>query len=170
MSEATETPNPATEADPRFPSGPWTGFFLEKNSRTDKQWMELDLRFASGKLSGDGRDYIGRFVIQGRYETSDGKCSWTKHYVGKHKIAYTGFNEGKGIWGLWEFHDSGLRLSGGFHIWPVAMGDPTREKLATEVDEPAPTPVEWVEAPTTTPVEVAEPVGTMPDLNATRGR
>ena len=83
--------------------------------------MELHLNFQQGTMTGEGRDMIGQFLIRGKYKVEDGKCSWTKRYVGKHDVAYQGYNEGKGIWGVWEippFH------RGGFHIWPAAMGDP----------------------------------------------
>jgi hypothetical protein len=95
--------------------------------------MELQLTFRNGVLTGEGRDLIGRFIIRGRYQVEDGQCWWTKRYLGKHDVAYKGYNEGKGIWGLWEIPPS---WKGGFHIWPEAMGDPTRPKLAEALDEP----------------------------------
>ncbi|MFO0890867.1 MAG: hypothetical protein U0790_17195 [Isosphaeraceae bacterium] len=49
-----------------------------------------------------GARLIGPFLIQGRYQTEDGRCWWTKRHVGKHDVGYKGYNEGKGIWGLWE--------------------------------------------------------------------
>jgi hypothetical protein len=95
--------------------------------------MELHLNFRQGIMTGEGRDMIGQFLIRGKYKVEDGKCAWTKRYVGKHDVAYQGYNEGKGIWGVWEippFH------RGGFHIWPTAMGDPTSPRLAESIDEP----------------------------------
>ena len=68
-----------------------------------------------------------------------GKCWWTKQYLGRHAIAYDGYNEGKGIWGTWTWPDAPPGR-GGFHIWPVALGDPTGEMLTEALD--APTPVE----------------------------
>jgi hypothetical protein len=95
--------------------------------------MELDLLFREGAMTGDGRDRIGRFLIRGKYDIGNGKCSWTKRYLGKHDVSYLGYNEGKGIWGLWEI-PPGWR--GGFHIWPSAMGDPTKPRLAEAVEAP----------------------------------
>ena len=95
--------------------------------------MELDLNFRQGVMTGEGRDMIGPFLIRGLYSIDDGKCAWTKRYIGKHDVAYQGYNEGKGIWGLWEIPPT---WRGGFHIWPTAMGDPTAPKLAEVVDEP----------------------------------
>jgi hypothetical protein len=129
-------PAPEVEGDSRFPSGPWTGFFLQKGF-AGRQWMELDLTFARGVLRGDGRDWVGTFLVRGRYDVETGKCSWTKRYVGQHDIAYAGYNEGRGIWGLWEDPLS-LTNRGGFHIWPVSMGDPTQRRLTAEADAPAP--------------------------------
>ena len=113
--------SPLEETDPRFPSGPWTGFFLMEHWPGRHQ-MELHLSFRQGAMSGEGRDRIGPFLIRGKYTLGDGKCHWTKRYIGKHDVAYQGYNEGKGIWGLWEIPPSS---KGGFHIWPEGMGDPT---------------------------------------------
>lgn len=129
------------ETDPRFPSGPWTGYFLQK-SHPGKHMMDLRLTFKQGGMTGEGRDWVGEFLIKGRYNVADGKCYWTKKYLGKHDVFYQGYNEGKGIWGAWEIPGHamtlGLRLHGGFHIWPEGMGDPTTEHLYEEADLPAP--------------------------------
>jgi hypothetical protein len=138
----------ALEPDERFPSGPWTGFFLQP-PLVGRQWMELSLTFRQGAMTGEGRDRVGEFLLRGRYEVESGKCWWSKRYVGKHDVAYMGYNEGRGIWGMWEIKNPPAK--GGFHIWPEAMGDPTQKKLSAEEEVP-------VEAPAQ-PAEVAEPVG-----------
>lgn len=125
---------PQLETDPRFPSGPWTGFWLQKEI-PGKHMMELRLTFRNGELTGDGRDRIGAFLFSGRYTLADGSCYWTKKYLGKHDVFYKGYNEGKGIWGKWQIGES---LHGGFHIWPEGMGDPTVEHLYEEAEPPAP--------------------------------
>src|SRR5581483_6114084 len=132
------------ETDPRFPSGPWTGFFLQREI-PGRHLMELRLTFRNGGISGEGRDWVGQFVIKGRYSVADGKCYWTKRYVGKHDVFYQGFNEGKGIWGAWEIpprQNLGFRFHGGFHIWPEGMGDPTQQHLTEEADLLAPAEAE----------------------------
>jgi hypothetical protein len=151
----TEPEIPGVEPDGRFPSGPWTGYFLQP-SLPGKQWMELLLTFREGIVQGEGRDVVGKFLIKGKYQVDDGKCWWTKAYVKKHSIAYLGYNEGKGIWGTWEYHAS---WKGGFYIWPVAMGDPTQVLLAEAIEEPVSTlaPVPPIAEPVTVPAEVAEP-------------
>ncbi len=127
---------PLAEPDDRFPSGPWAGFFLWP-AVPGRHAMELRLTFREGVMSGEGRDRCGEFLVRGRYQTKDGKCWWTKKYLGKHDVFYEGFNEGRGIWGNWEIpRDS----RGGFHIWPEAMGDPTLKKLEAEADVPVPVP------------------------------
>lgn len=128
------TEPPALETDDRFPSGPWEGFFLQPMLTRKKSWMELDLTFRNGGISGTGRDWVGTFLVRGRYELDSGKCWWTKRYQGKHDVAYSGYNEGKGIWGLWELTSPPWR--GGFHIWPVGMGDPTRQRLREAAEIP----------------------------------
>jgi hypothetical protein len=126
-------PELQVETDSRFPSGPWRGFFLMSHLPGRHQ-MELHLTFRQGAMTGEGRDLIGPFLIRGRYQLDDGQCWWTKTYIGKHDVSYRGYNEGKGIWGLWEIPPS---YRGGFHIWPEAMGDPTRQVLREAIDEPA---------------------------------
>ena len=122
------------EQDSRFPSGPWRGFFLQP-LLPGRHWMDLQLTFRAGTMRGEGRDWVGVFIITGRYEIDTGKCWWSKRYIGKHDVAYQGYNEGKGIWGTWEI--DAVTWHGGFHIWPVAMGDPDTDKLAEAVEEPA---------------------------------
>ncbi|MBI3822082.1 MAG: hypothetical protein HY289_05300 [Planctomycetes bacterium] len=125
---------PQFETDPRFPSGPWTGFFLQKDV-PGKHTMEMRLTFQNGAMTGEGRDRVGEFLFKGHYNLADGKCHWTKKYLGKHDVFYQGYNEGKGIWGVWEI---GKLTRGGFHIWPEGMGDPTTDHLVEEADLPAP--------------------------------
>src|SRR6476660_9922934 len=122
---STDKPAVEVETDPRFPSGPWVGFFLQRQI-PGKHTMELRLTFQQGRMTGDGRDWVGLFVITGHYSIEDGKCHWSKRYLGRHDVFYQGFNEGKGIWGTWEIPESALmmRLHGGFCIWPEGMEDP----------------------------------------------
>jgi hypothetical protein len=132
------------ETDPRFPSGPWTGFFLQRLI-PGKHRMELVLTFRQGVMTGEGRDWVGEFVIRGRYEISDGRCHWTKRYVGKHDVFYQGFNEGKGIWGQWQITAREYAsMRGGFHIWPEGMADPTGQTLHEEAEAPLDAPPEPV--------------------------
>jgi hypothetical protein len=92
-------------------------------------------------MTGEGRDWVGDFVIRGQYNVADGECYWTKRYLGKHDVFYKGYNEGKGIWGRWDIaghFNLGIPLHGGFHIWPEGMDDPTQQHLHEEADLPAP--------------------------------
>ncbi|WP_165231897.1 hypothetical protein [Aquisphaera insulae] len=135
-------PEPLVETDSRFPSGPWCGFFLMSHS-PGKHTMELQLTFRQGVMTGEGRDRIGPFLIKGKYQVEDGQCWWSKRYIGKHDVHYHGYNEGKGIWGLWEIPPT---WKGGFHIWPEAMGDPTQQRLRESIEEPRDEPAETTEA------------------------
>jgi hypothetical protein len=85
--------------------------------------MSLDITFTDGCLEAQGTDRVGAFTFSGTYDTELGKCRWTKQYRGKHRVSYAGFNEGKGIWGIWDirflwglYHDRGV-----FHLWPEGM-------------------------------------------------
>ena len=77
--ETPTNPEPQVEADARFPSGPWCGFFLMSHLPGRHQ-MELHLTFRQGVMTGEGRDMIGPFLIRGRYQVDDGQCWWTKRY------------------------------------------------------------------------------------------
>jgi hypothetical protein len=134
MSSATDQ----FETDPRFPSGPWTGFFLQK-AMPGKHTMELRLTFRNGAVNGEGRDWVGKFTIRGQYSVADGRCHWHKQYLRKHGVEYQGFNEGKGIWGVWEITEVKMPPDynkGGFYIWPEGMDDPSRPQLSEEADPP----------------------------------
>lgn len=127
------------ETDPRFPSGRWIGFFVQKHLRPGKYPMELYLTFADGEMTGEGRDLVGPFTVHGGYNVADGRCRWTKQYLRKHAVFYEGFNEGQGIWGAWNIPASSItvEVSGGFHIWPEEMADPTGQYLHEHADVPA---------------------------------
>jgi hypothetical protein len=125
------------ETDERFPSGPWTGFFLQPNMYEGRCYMTLSLSFANGKIQGGGIDVVGPFTMMGRYDLDSGRCWITKNYRAGQDIAYGGYNEdGKGIWGVWEFGSGAWRTSGGYHLWPKGMADPTGSKLHAQCEEP----------------------------------
>lgn len=123
---------PPPSDDARFPSGPWTGFFLQKEL-PGRHTMELALEFRDGEIRGEGRDRVGKFLIKGKFEAASGRCWWTKSYIGRHDVSYQGYNEGRGIWGLWEIAPF---WKGGFHIWPEGMADPTRPTISEAEDLP----------------------------------
>ena len=80
-----------------------------------------------------GRDLIGPFLIRGRYQVDDGQCWWTKRYIGKHDVSYRGYNEGKGIWGLWEILRPGRGAStSGPRPWATRRS----RRLSEAIDEP----------------------------------
>src|SRR4051812_41149126 len=114
-------------SDDLFPSGPWTGFY--NYTPADRHRMDLHLTFAQGNISGEGNDDVGAFHIRGGYNENTKECHWRKQYIGAHVVLYTGFREGKGIWGTWEIPFGGR---GGFHIWPRSEG--SGEEIAIEVE------------------------------------
>jgi hypothetical protein len=135
MSRSTP-PKIELETDPRFPSGKWTGFWLQRFF-IGRQYMTLNLTFASGVVKGQGIDRIGEFSISGRYDLKTGNCKLTKAYVGAHSLTYDGRNENDAqwIWGLWHH----LTLDrGGFHLWPHGEDDPTGKNLRAEQHLPPP--------------------------------
>jgi hypothetical protein len=90
--------------------------------------MDLVLTFADHKVSGDGMDDIGQFVVTGGFDGINGECYWTKTYISRHDVYYRGFREGKGIWGLWELPNE----SGGFHIWPLGQEEGIQDHETSE--------------------------------------
>ena len=95
--------------------------------------MDLHLTFASGLMSGDGNDDVGRFLIRGKYDAKSRECHWTKSYLGAHDVFYRGFREGKGIWGTWEIQ---ILNHGGFHIWPKQAGSGEESTESKEQTQP----------------------------------
>jgi hypothetical protein len=118
--------------DDLFPSGPWTGFY-NYTGPEDRHRMDLHLEFGNGRMTGDGTDDIGPFVIHGGYDTVSRECHWTKTYPGSHDVLYRGFREGTGIWGTWEIPPWS---KGGFHIWPRCVGNGEQAKRAAEIEQP----------------------------------
>jgi hypothetical protein len=110
------------EFDDRFPTGEWKGFFIQPDSR-QRYYMDLTLEFAAGTLSGVGNDFIGEFAIHGAYDTDTARCSWTKQYLGQHRVAYTGQARERGIIGQWSVPGEPASWTGPFFIWPRAYGD-----------------------------------------------
>lgn len=126
----------------RFPSGPWTGFYTY--APQDRHRMDLQLTFRAGRITGDGSDDVGRFLISGHYDPAEGECDWLKTYPGSHVVYYHGYREGKGIWGRW---DIGLWGHGGFHIWPRGSEAGATVTHAVEHTQPAASPVPPALAP-----------------------
>ncbi len=139
MDEIAKENNNQFEQDFRFPSGKWTGFFIQKNPPLGKQWMDLLCTFNGGILSATGNDVVGSFVFNGAYDLITGVCKWNKIYVGnKLPVYYEGYNEGKGIWGTWllEMKENQTTLKGGFHIWPEGMAVTDDDRLSAELEVP----------------------------------
>ena len=135
--ETTDKDDPGIETDERFPTGPWTGFFLQPNVYRGRCRMTLSLAFAAGRIQGAGADIVGKFVMTGRYDLDSGECWITKTYSNGSDIHYRGYNEdSKGIWGVWEVGEGVWRASGGYHLWPKGMADPTGSTLHAECREP----------------------------------
>ena len=109
------SPAPTAEQDPRFPSGPWGGFFQQRADRPTAQ----DMHFVGGRLTGAGADDCGAFTLSGRYDAARGTADWTKFY-GTHAVTYRGFAEDDSLWGTWQLTSG--RDRGGFRLWPAKRG------------------------------------------------
>jgi hypothetical protein len=130
--------------DELFPSGPWVGFY--QYVPRDKHRMDLHLEFSEGRISGDGNDDVGAFLIRGDYDPNSRECRWIKAYLGGHQVYYRGFRENTGIWGTWEIN---VFARGGFHIWPRNASAEAEETTSAAGSESVVRPPE--EAPKNVP-------------------
>ena len=79
--------------------------------------MSLHLTFTGdGRIEGEGVDDIAPFVISGGFDVATGVASWTKAYIGMHRVEYSGVYCQRAICGDWTL----VRLTGGFWIWPCS--------------------------------------------------
>ena len=124
--------NPPPASAMQFPSGKWTGFFTYHGAAHQFP-MDLLLEFQEGKMTGEGNDAIGPFIIFGAYSSASGECSWIKQYVGQHAVDYRGFKEAKDIWGTWTLPGA----KGGFRIWPLEEETPAHNAQTVE-EQPQP--------------------------------
>jgi hypothetical protein len=77
----------------------------------------LVLRFHDGQIEGEGRDVVGRFTFQGKYD-NQGHIRMVKQYLGRHRVIYQGTYDGEGtIFGQWSIPPF---WSGPFALSPVA--------------------------------------------------
>lgn len=132
MKPKDKKPQADVETDPRFPSGPWTGFWIQHGIGTQR--MSLSLSFLNGRVTGCGKDIVGRFDFSGTYDLTTGRVALLKQYEKAHRVAYDGANQGDGmwLWGVWSLR----HLRGGFHIWPEGEDDPTQRRLEKSLDQP----------------------------------
>ncbi len=115
-----------------YTSGPWTGFYTYSNGLRER--MDLSLTFREGKVTGQGSDPVGPFLVRGGYDAKNGEVWWTKTYPGSHEVFYKGYRDTRGIWGTWEIHPG---WSGGFHIRPRGQGDSAQVEAEAEIEAPA---------------------------------
>jgi len=128
-------PETAVEADPRFPSGPWTGYYVQgMPGFWDLGWMRLRLQFAGGAVRGSGGDPVGDVVMKGAYDTETGSTTIQKLYVGQHEVVYAGISDSRGIRGRWQI---GAGMAGSFHIWPLGAGEGAEASAAEASSEEA---------------------------------
>jgi hypothetical protein len=70
---------------------------------------QFTLNFAGGKVTGRGRDVVGRFTYAGEYDEGTGRVVMIKTYS-THRVIYVGQPDGEGcIQGTWtiEGYDTG---------------------------------------------------------------
>lgn len=105
-----------------YPSGSWRGWW-EQNSMGRQPMEDFELRFAEGRIEGEGWDVVGSFVFRGQYDDK-GSVRMVKQYLGAHKVHYKGAYDGEGtIFGEWTIL--------GFDKGPFAL-TPVRARPAAD--------------------------------------
>ena len=103
-----------------YPSGTWRGYW-EQEVYGRQPMGPLRLRFADGRIEGEGRDIIGPFTFEGEYDDR-GRIHMVKQYLGLHRVLYEGSYDGEGtIFGQWSIPPF---WSGSFALSPVAGKPP----------------------------------------------
>jgi hypothetical protein len=99
-----------------YPSGRWDGFWVQENY--GRQAMTpFTLNFAEGRITGQGKDMVGRFTFSGLYDEATGVVRMVKQYIGKHQVLYVGQPDGEGsIQGTWSI---GPYNKGPFRLRPI---------------------------------------------------
>ena len=112
-----------------YPSGEWDGFWFQEHFGRQSM-TAFALRFSGGRITGEGRDVIGRFTFAGEYNEATGRVRLVKQYVGKHRVVYVGDPDGEGcIQGTWSI---GETWTGPFLLRPVVRR-PTGEEPIQEI-------------------------------------
>ncbi|MCZ2343728.1 MAG: hypothetical protein LC104_18320 [Bacteroidales bacterium] len=106
-----------------YPSGVWEGFW-QQNHLGRQAMVGFHLRFDHGTIDGMGSDMVGRFLIHGEYEQSNGHVRFVKQYLNKHAVLYVGQPDGEGsILGTWtitnEYGGRVFTQQGPFGLRPV---------------------------------------------------
>jgi hypothetical protein len=112
-----------------YPSGRWEGFWVQE--MWGRQAMTpFYLNFASGRVTGEGKDMVGRFTFSGTYDETTGELRLVKQYIRKHQVLYVGRPDGEGsIQGTWSL---GPGQTGPFLLRP-ALAKPTGEEPIQEI-------------------------------------
>lgn len=135
MNDSPEQPG-LDEQDPRFPSGPWFGFYRQGGTQSRQRFT---LAFKDGKVRGEGKDPVAPFVVTGTYCTESGTVNLIKSYD-TYRVFYRGVAlPDDGIPGLWTIPSFGgvITDTGEFHIWPDELAMEEGRRLAQEEPVPA---------------------------------
>ena len=79
---------------------PWEGYLIQEGQQYDMYFENFQIN-ADWSLWGSGADAIGEFTCYGTCD-NNGKCEFTKEYIGQHSVYYRGQFNGKRIRGKWH--------------------------------------------------------------------
>lgn len=146
-----EDDRPRTEPDPRFPSGPWEGFYIQDGIKVR---MKLDLHFQQGHVCGDGSDAVGAFRLVGIYSLDPGTITVRKHYLNQHMVAYQGDcavisdSSRPALQGRWNI--AAHHLSGFWRLWPTEAEEEWElERIEVQTRESPVVITDWTQYITT---------------------
>jgi hypothetical protein len=116
-----------------YPSGRWEGFWVQE--WLGRQAMTpFTLNFADGRITGNGRDVVGRFTFTGEYDEATGAVRLVKQYVGKHRVLYVGQPDGEGsIQGTWSIGNSGEKCHTGPFLLRPPLAKPRGDEPIQEI-------------------------------------
>ncbi|MBA4188514.1 MAG: hypothetical protein C0467_10960 [Planctomycetaceae bacterium] len=113
-----------------YPSGRWDGFWVQDHIGR-RAMTPFYLHFASGQVTGEGKDVIGLFTFSGTFDETTGHIRLMKQYIGKHQVLYVGQPDGEGSiagkWSIGEFH------TGPFLLRP-ALAKPAGNEPIAEIE------------------------------------
>src|SRR5215203_5605411 len=114
-----------------YPSGRWEGFWVQEV--WGRQAMTpFTLRFANGRVTGEGKDVVGQFTFAGTCDEATGEVRLVKQYLGRHQVLYVGRPDGEGsIQGTWSI---GPSWTGPFLLRPV-VAKPTGEEPIQSIED-----------------------------------
>lgn len=96
----------------------WKGWYEQHGSKHNMSFKDFQID-DEGIIAGEGNDEVGDFSIKGEIQ-DDGALKFTKTYIGKHSIVYTGQFDDDFIKGKWVIDKPNFNANGNFELEQIA--------------------------------------------------